>query len=423
MDFINEAVLQNGHWDSGAMAFPRVRGRLVEREVSGALERSVSSKFVTVLRGLRRTGKSVLARQVAARRLEGAKTPRQVAWFEFDRAMNATAADLDSLINFFIGQGGNLLVLDEIAFVPKWQDVLKRHYDRSEVKFVVTGSSAIELDRRTAESLAGRFETIEVRPFSLRERLLLEGKQPPGTLLQKARQATVMEAECQEYLQAGGLPEITTSSDEKMRRHYVNNSLLDPLFYKDFPAVFQSANPDLLRKTLELLSSTSGSTFQLQSIAEALGCSHPTAATQLQMLEKTLLVRTVYNSTPSVAKQKRTAKKIVFADTGVLECLNPQASAGVLAENAVLEALSAKFFWRDAEGHEVDAILPSQKIAVEVKYQESITSADWRNLRFFTERKPGWKAVLVTKNLAKTGRMSCIPLWQLLLNPSAITRR
>ncbi|MBI5177440.1 ATP-binding protein [Candidatus Micrarchaeota archaeon] len=422
MDFVNEALLQNPHWENGVLEFPRLAGPLVERDIFPSVARSVSRKFITILRGLRRVGKSVLARQVAFRKIKASGNPTDVAWFEFDRAMGAKPEDMDLLLNFFRSRGASMVILDEIAFVPKWQDVLKRHYDRTDTKFLATGSSAIDLDRRTAESLAGRTETVEVRPFSISERMRLVGEIPPSSPLELSRQRAEMLSQAGQYLVCGGLPEITSDADFTQRQAYVKNSLLDPLFYKDFPAAFPQANPDLLRKTLELLSGTSGGTFQLQSIAEALGYSHTTAGTQLELLEKTLLVRTLYNSTPSIAKQKRTAKKIVFADNGILAALNPELPPGVLAENAALEALGSKLFWRDGEGREIDAILPESKTAVEVKYQNSLTTRDEKNIGYFLERKRGWRGVLITKSDSDSGDIARVPLWRVLLNPDLIAR-
>ncbi|MEK6954417.1 MAG: ATP-binding protein [Candidatus Micrarchaeota archaeon] len=416
MDFVKEALLQNGHWEAGQFSIKRIGGRLIEREAFPALQRSARKKYITVLRGLRRTGKSVLAQQLLIRFLGEAGEPKEIAWFEFDRAMNATPEDLDSLLNYFQGQGAKIIFLDEVPFVPKWQDVLKRHYDRTDVKFVATGSSAIEFDKRTAESLAGRFEIINVTPFSLNERLLAKGKKAyAGSGHERARRAGELQAECNEYLLAGGLPEITLEADENERSKYVRESLLGPLFYKDFPAAFPSANPDLLFKSLELLSGTAGSTYQLQPLAQVLGVSHPTVATQVALLEKTLLLRTIYNHTPSIIKQRRTSKKIVFADTGVLHALRPDVPIGALAENAAANALDAKFFWRTPEGHEVDLLLPGKKVAIEVKYQAHLTSADERNLQFFLEHRKGWKGVMITKMDSEKGDIPRIPLWKVLL--------
>ncbi|MDP3741778.1 MAG: AAA family ATPase, partial [Candidatus Micrarchaeota archaeon] len=155
MDFINETISQNGHWEGGKITIPRTDA-LVERTAFLQLEKAAGSKFIAVIRGLRRTGKSVLARQLMQKTINQELKPTEVGWFEFDRSMGATYDDLDKLVKFFESRGVKLVVLDEVAFVKGWQDVLKRHYDNSETKFIVTGSSALELDKRSSESLAGR---------------------------------------------------------------------------------------------------------------------------------------------------------------------------------------------------------------------------------------------------------------------------
>ncbi len=418
MDFIKEAVRQNSHWETGRVEFYRVTGRLVERRVFSDVVNSFGKKFVTALRGLRRTGKSFLARKLLQKIASDSKKPESAAWFEFDRAMNASPEDLAALLNFFGSKGARAIVLDEIAFVPAWQDVLKRFYDQSNLKFVVTGSSALELDKRTSESLAGRLETINVKPFTLEERIMLKGgafAEFKATEFGKAKFEQALVLEGGEYLYCGGLPEISVERNEMERSKYINESLLNPLFYKDMPGVFPRANPELLRKTLEILAGTASSTFQLQTIAQILGCSHPTAAMQVDLLERALLVKTIFNYTPSVAKQKRTAKKIVFADNGILSALRPECGAGSLAENAALNALEGEFFWRDAEGREVDCILHKEKTAVEVKFQEHVSTQDEKNLAYFLERRKNWKGVIITRDESERGDIARVPLWKVLL--------
>jgi len=415
MDFVKEAIRQNPHWETGEFPLPRMTCPFVKRGIWNALLASSKKKFITVLKGLRRTGKSVLARQLVREALGKGAAPKDFGWFEFDRAMNATPDDLDALLQFFENRGARTVILDEIPFVPKWQDILKRHYDRTDVKFVVTGSSALELDRRTSESLAGRFEALRVEPFSLPERLEQMGRLYKGTALEDARRSDELVVECDEYVRTGGLPEIACERAEAARAKYVNESLLDPLLYKDLPVLFSNANPDMLRKTLELLAATAGSVYQLQTIAQVLGCTHPTAGTQVELLERAMLVRTLFNKTSSLVKQRRTAKRIVFADNGILRALRPEAPVGCLAENAAANVLGPSLFWRDSEGHEVDIVIPEEKIAIEVKYQEHITAADEKNLRYFLGKNSGWRGLLVTKREEDRGaELPRLPLWKLL---------
>ncbi|MDP3741968.1 MAG: DUF4143 domain-containing protein, partial [Candidatus Micrarchaeota archaeon] len=258
------------------------------------------------------------------------------------------------------------------------------------------------------------FKTIKVEPFSFPEYLLIKGKPAPETELQRVKNAGEMEVQCGEYIRTGGLPEAITMNQSD-RSSYIKESLLEPLFYKDINVVFPSANPDLLLKILELLCATVGSTFQFQTMAQVLGCSHPTVASQLEILNKALLVSQLFNYSGSIVKQRRTAKKILIADNGILTTLNPEVNVGRLAENLVGQSINATHFWRDGEGKEIDFIIPKQKMAIEVKYQEHITSEDEKNLNYFLERRKGWGGILITKNQESDGKIKHVPLWKWLL--------
>jgi predicted AAA+ superfamily ATPase len=414
MDFMKEAISQNEHWETEKIAMPRTGGDLIERDIFPDLANSSRDKFIVIVTGMRRVGKSVLTRQLLQKMMDAGSKPQQLCWFEFDRAMGATTDDLDSLIRFFQGRGAKLIVFDELTFVNGWQDVIKRYYDRSDIKFVITGSSALELDKRSAESLAGRFNLIKINPFSFREWLRMKKYPVPKTELELVRYGEEARMRCDEYVHGSGLPE-TLQMNERERVEYIRNSFLAPLFFKDIPAVFPSANPDLLPRILELLSASAGSTFQFQTIAQVLGCTHPTIASQIEILRRVWLVRPLFNYSGSLVKQKRTAKKITIADNAILTALNPEVSLGALVENLVAEKTKAGYFWRDSEGREVDIIIPGKKLAIEVKYQNNITTTDEKNLRYFLERKNGWKGLLITKNQSDDGDIQHVPLWRWLL--------
>ena len=413
MDFIKEIISQNTQWESGRIDFPRVGQAVIERDVFPELEREAKAKFITIIRGMRRVGKSVLARQLAKKMVEEGMDAKAIGWFEFDRAMGAGTEDMDAIIVHLISHGSRLVVLDEVQFVAGWQDVLKRHYDRSDVKFVVTGSSALEMDRRSSESLAGRFALVKAAPFSFPECLRMKGKAMPKSAYEAVQRHGEMVAECEEYIMRTAFPEAA-ALDEGGWKKYLKESVIEPVFYKDIPSVFPNAKPDALLRVLELLAGSAGGAFQHQSIANALSQSHPAISEAVEVLERSLLVKVAYNFTPSMMKQRRVAKKAVFQDNGMLSLLNPQITLGLLAENAAAAALGAEYFWRDGERHEVDIIIPEKKLALEVKYKDRILDEDMAGVRRFLDLHPEWKGAMITKSEEGPGRIPKVPLWKAL---------
>ncbi|MBI5047201.1 ATP-binding protein, partial [Candidatus Micrarchaeota archaeon] len=402
------------HWSTGKIDLP---SHLIERDALSKIKELLKTKFIIILKGLRRVGKSVIARQIMHDLLIHGVKATKICWFEFDRSMAVNYEQFNELLYFFKTKEPELVVLDEIHFVQGWQDALKLQYDLSNTKFIVTGSSALDLDRRSAESLAGRFMIEEIHPFSFSEFLQLKGFKQPKDEFESVAFEHELINNCEDYVKIGGLPEAIDSSEE-LRKDYLKKAIVDVLFFKDTPAVFPNSNPEQLSKALEILSSNPCSLFHYQTLAQLLSISTPTATNQVDILEKMLLVRSIHNYSGSVLKQRRKSKKIIFTDNGILSVLNPSVPLGVLVENAVGYSINATHFWRDLHGREIDFILPEKKLAIEVKYQSHITSSDEKHLKYFLERNAGWTGILITKNHISNGSIKHIPLWNWFLKPS-----
>ncbi len=125
------------------------RDRLL-RSVGAALRRS----RVVALVGPRQSGKTTLARQVAA--------SRKAAHF-FDLEDPAVVSSL-SEPKSVLGPLQGLVVLDEIQRRPDLFPLLRVLADRTPLpaRFLVLGSASPELLRQASESLAGRLEVVEV---------------------------------------------------------------------------------------------------------------------------------------------------------------------------------------------------------------------------------------------------------------------
>ena len=73
--------------------------------------------------------------------------------------------------------GNAVLAIDEIQKIDSWQDVLKDLWDNRRpqgLRVVVLGSSSLELRQGFAETLAGRYEQLEVRHWSFAESRALD---------------------------------------------------------------------------------------------------------------------------------------------------------------------------------------------------------------------------------------------------------
>lgn len=141
---------------------------------------------ILVIRGPRQVGKTTLQQQVIRQLLEEGVSARRILRVQFDDLPSlAQIAPEDEPILRFVDwyEAGILrqhlndaaaagehafLFLDEVQNVPSWDVQMKFLVDHAAVRALVTGSSALRIERGR-DSLAGRIQTLEVGPLRLAE--------------------------------------------------------------------------------------------------------------------------------------------------------------------------------------------------------------------------------------------------------------
>ena len=148
------------------------------RNVFSDLQDHLQNKQVTVLTGMRRTGKTTLIK-----RLMELSTIRQKIYFDLERIDNRELFSEKNYENivFALTQRGIvftekiLIAIDEIQLVPNLPSVVKYLYDIYDIKFLLTGSSSYYIKNKFNESLAGRKKIFEVYPLTFNELLTFKG--------------------------------------------------------------------------------------------------------------------------------------------------------------------------------------------------------------------------------------------------------
>ncbi|PIV09895.1 hypothetical protein COS31_00040 [Candidatus Roizmanbacteria bacterium CG02_land_8_20_14_3_00_36_15] len=118
----------------------------------------------------------------------------------------------------------------------------------------------------------------------------------------------------------------------------------------------------------------------------------------LSILEKSLLINKVLNFSGSFRSEKRLLRKIYPASSNFLALLPDPINIGfkVEAYTACLLAIKQPYLYR-LRDKEIDFVLPSEKIVIEVKYQNTI---DYRELTFFRKylNEKRYQGIVVVKN-------------------------
>jgi predicted AAA+ superfamily ATPase len=146
---------------------------------------------------------------------------------------------------------------DEIQLGPGWERFARRLLDSEKVELFLTGSSARMLSREIASSMRGRAMEARVFPFSFREFLRHQGREPASAdRLPKAGLSSLRKA-LREYLVMGGFPEAQgaqTLDRLDLLRGYVDATLL-----RDVIERYAVSHPLALRHlTRQLLGNAAG---------------------------------------------------------------------------------------------------------------------------------------------------------------------
>ena len=125
-----------------------------------AIKLALSRSRVVVLAGPRQCGKTTLARQFVAE-----DSPN---YFDLEDPISLTRLDQPmTALTMLTG----LIVIDEVQLRPDLFSVLRVLVDRDNFtgQFLILGSASGDLLRQSAESLAGRSETVFLRGLDLQE--------------------------------------------------------------------------------------------------------------------------------------------------------------------------------------------------------------------------------------------------------------
>jgi uncharacterized protein len=106
--------------------------------------------------------------------LKKGEDPNRILYFSFDRKKEEDLIKIldafRSITNVNWEKEKILVFLDEIQKFKDWSSQLKQLYDNfPNIKFVVSGSASLELEKEAKDNLAGRYFLREIPPLSLKE--------------------------------------------------------------------------------------------------------------------------------------------------------------------------------------------------------------------------------------------------------------
>ncbi|CAN5466494.1 ATP-binding protein [soil metagenome] len=315
-----------------------VRGLWIER-----IESAWTKAPIAWLAGVRRTGKTTLAKQ-----LGGAE------YFNCD--LPSTQDRLRDPETFFSEVRAKRIVLDEVHQLDDPSRVLKIAADEHpRLRVLATGSSTLSATHKFRDSLTGRKRVVRLTPVLYQELAAFEHTDLRARLL------------------SGGLPPMLLAGTPEPEAYA---EWLDSFWARDVQELFRIEKRGAFLKLCELLLRQSGGLFEVTSLARESGLSRPTVMTYLDVLEQTSFVTILRPHHGGATREILAQPKVYAFDTGFVcfarrwTTLHDE-DCGVLWEHLVLDTLlaregaSAIHFWRDKSQREIDFVIPRGRDAVD----------------------------------------------------------
>jgi predicted AAA+ superfamily ATPase len=245
---------------------------LKKRYLTDFVVEDLQQKMVFV-GGARQVGKTTFARSLVAPAFE------HVSYLSWDRREDRRQI----MGGEFPGMPG-LVIFDEIHKYRKWKAHIKGLYDTlaDRYRFLVTGSSRLDVYRRGGDSLQGRYHYYRLHPFSLAELIGRTGS--PGIM----EEIPVSDEDHAGTIDAlnrfGGFPEPHLRGSDRFLRRW-HNEKTERLFREDINEIEQIRDLGSMKLLSDLLPDRVGSLLSINAMREDLEVSHRAVSRWLDVLE------------------------------------------------------------------------------------------------------------------------------------------
>lgn len=362
---------------------------------------AMESARVVALLGPRQSGKSTLARVLAADRL-----PAGYLTLDDEPVRSLATSDPGG----FVAGLGRRTVIDEIQRAPELLLAIKSRVDLDNTpgQFLVMGSANLRRIPTVADALPGRVDYLTLWPFTQGEMIGAGGDLVSRLFrgdIPSISDAPVGRLQYAERLLAGGFPEALRRKGAARARFF--DGYVTSIVERDLPDAGRVHDPDSVATLLRLVAARSGSLARYDALARDAGVDGKTAKSHIEVLERLFLVRVRRSWHVNLGKRQVKAPKLYVSDPGLLAGLvgadvrrvkDDDSFAGALFETFVATELERQAswsrqpltFWHYRElDREVDVIAerPSgEVVGIEVKASATVRPRDFSGLAHMRER-------------------------------------
>lgn len=289
----------------------------------------------------------------------------------------------------------DIVIIDEIQLIPELLNEVHWLIVRQGIHFILSGSSARKLKRKSVNTLGGRAVRNILYP-------LVSAEIPDFDIIKAANRGT--------------LPNHYLASSErqlqKRMQAYVSVYLKEEIAAEALVRKLASFN-----RFMEVAAITDGEMVNYTNIAQDCGVDAKTVKEYFSILTETLIGYMVPAFSRTVKRKLNQSPKFYYFDVSLpnylLHRTNLQSGSddfGHAFEHLIMQEIIAYLgyndishtlsYWHTHSGYEVDAVLGDGTVAIEFKSAREVQSKHLRGLKAFKEEHPDARLIIVSLDVA-----------------------
>ena len=377
-------VEQNFHWTGKQKSY-------VKREMLEKLVSYLPLKQIITITGVRRCGKSTLAKAAINHLIEEGVNPQNILFvnlehpyfLEFRHDPGYLAVIYETYLKMFNPHGKVYVVFDEIQYFDQWQVYIKSQYELGEIKYIITGSNSSMLSNELNTLLSGRSLNIHLNTFSFLEFLNFKDIPYKSELDRMSHKIDIYKAK-EEYLKWGGFYEVMETEDESIKREILL-SYARNIIYQDIVPRYNIRNSEVVERLFFYLLSTVTGQLNYTTLSDTFSVSDKTIKEYLNYFEDVFLLKRIDRFHNKLKERVKSSKKVYLLDNGFMQIAPSHSkNLGNALENWVFMILNRKEneLYYLKESKEIDFY--SENILYQVAYSIDSAKTKKREIEAFS---------------------------------------
>ncbi len=216
-------------------------------------------ELIKVLIGIRRSGKSVILKQIMDELKENNVDDNHIIYINFEDYDYEEYTNPKKLNNYvkekIIDDKKYYIFFDEVQNINKWEKVVNSLRTTKNTSIFITGSNSDLLSSDLATHIAGRYVSFKITPFTFDE----------VCKLLNITDKRDIEETFSDYIKWGGMPQRFMQTNDASRKTYLND-IYDSIIIKDIVKRFNIKDIDLLNRIVMYILTTPSQIFSPESL-------------------------------------------------------------------------------------------------------------------------------------------------------------